>query len=279
MQYAPEFIDFEKDSAYQLTLAAVDAGGLITQSTASITVQDMNDAPILLASACSVAEHSPASTRVCVIDAEDVDANLAGAIRFSLTDDGTQGAQSFAIESSTGLITVSNNQFLDFETVQELTVEVCVEDRGTPIRSACRPYKIAIDDVNERPQVIPNQVCTVDETSFAATAADIQSRTDTVVCTLVSTDVDEHSSVTAWKTHRWSATDVTSSNPLYVDEDGRVRISSPRQLDFEGGTTKYLLKARVTDGGNLASDDVLIEIRVQDINEPPVVTASDFTVN
>ena len=278
LMYAPEMIDFERSSGYKLTVAVIDSGRLRTETIIRVNVQDRNDAPVLLATSCKVFENSRVGTSVCVIDAVDVDGGLAGTMSFSVIDDGSHGYQSFTIDSASGLITVRSNEYLNFETNPNLMLQVCVEDKGVPKRRSCGTYAIEIMDANERPEVTPNQVCFVDETSYLADQSAIDARLDKIVCQLLATDIDSNSEVEAWKTHRWSGTAVSAGVPFYVDQAGRVLIASPKKLDYEAVQNSFFLMVRVTDGGNLVSDDVQIEVRIRDLNEPPTVSVGIFSV-
>jgi len=106
---APDFEtpgDAGADNVYDLTLTASDNGGLTDTQAITVTVTDVNEAPVITsAAAVSVAENQ---TAVQTAVASDVDAGDALTFSLSGTDAGL-----FAINATTGVITFNNAP--DFE--------------------------------------------------------------------------------------------------------------------------------------------------------------------
>ena len=109
-----------------IELTATDTAGATADDTFDITVNNINDAPIVLDQGFSVDPDDPVGTVVGTISASDPDGdNLTFAI-VSGNDDGT-----FALDSDTGEITIANTAGLVEDTTIVLDVEVT--DDGVPV--------------------------------------------------------------------------------------------------------------------------------------------------
>ncbi len=100
-------------------------------------------------SSITVAENSANGTVVARAGTSDVDAVSAETITYSLTND-SSGA--FAINSTTGVITVANSTLLDFETTPSRTIVVRATD--TAGATLDRTFTIGLTNVNETPTAI-----------------------------------------------------------------------------------------------------------------------------
>jgi hypothetical protein len=88
-----------------------DLGGLTSTNQLTITIQGANDTPTINAiTTPSIAENSSNGAVVTTAIATEVDSG--DTTTFSLTND---AGGRFAINSSTGVITVANSSLLDFE--------------------------------------------------------------------------------------------------------------------------------------------------------------------
>jgi VCBS repeat-containing protein len=116
-------LNFEVTPSFSLTVTVTDSGGL--QATATITIQltNVNEAPtITTGQTFSLPENSANGTIVGTVTAADPD---AGDTRtFTLT--GT----AFAIQATTGLLTVADSSQLNFEVTPSFAPTVTVTDAG-----------------------------------------------------------------------------------------------------------------------------------------------------
>ncbi len=106
-------LDFEAGPrTYALGLTVVDARGAIATSTITVNVTDANDAvgPVDVTGAFTAPELATVGTVVATAAAVDPDAT--DTVTYSLSDD---AAGRFAIDATTGVITVANSNMLDFE--------------------------------------------------------------------------------------------------------------------------------------------------------------------
>ncbi len=160
-------IDFEASPVFGLTVSVIDDTGNSSSATVTINVSDIE--PAISNQSFSVAENTSNGTFVGTVALDAGDVNSIG---YSITAGNTSGA--FAINSSTGAITVANTTAVDFESATSFALIVTVsDDGGTTTDSAT--VTVNINDVNEAPILDPigNRIAIVDEVlAFTVTATD-----------------------------------------------------------------------------------------------------------
>lgn len=103
-----------------------DQGGLTASANVSLTIVGANDAPINIAlSNASVDENSPGGTVVGTLSASDVD--LGDVLTYSLT---SNAGGRFAVDPTTGVVTVTNGAVLDYESSPTQTITGKATDAG-----------------------------------------------------------------------------------------------------------------------------------------------------
>ena len=160
-------IDFEVSATFVLTVSVID--DTENSSSANVTINVSDVEPGISNQSLSVAENLPNGTSVGTIS---LDAGDVNSIAYSITSGNTSGA--FAINSSTGAITVADTTAIDFETATSFALTVVVsDDGGTTTDSATAT--VNINDVNDSPILdsIGSRVAVVDELlAFKVTATD-----------------------------------------------------------------------------------------------------------
>ena len=241
-------LDHETKASYAVTVSVSD--GALTDSIAvSISVSDVNEAPVLTAGATatrSIAENTAANTNIgAVFAATDVD---VPANTLSYTLSGTDAA-SFGIVSTSGQL--QTKAALDHETKASYTVTVSVSD-GTLSDSIT--VTISVSDVNEAPSFatatatrsVAENTATGTNIGAAVAAIDPDVPADTLTYTLGGTDAASFS---------------------IVSTSGQLQIKSV--LDHETKDS-YSVTVSVSDG--TLSDSITVTITVSDVNEAPVFT-------
>ena len=256
-------LDFESTESYTLTLAVSDGTNTSSGEDVTIEVNDLNDNnPVVTASqSFSVEEDAANGTVVGTVAATDADANTSFSF-WVITGGNDDGV--FAINSSTGQITVSDNSTLDYETTGMYTLSVTVTD-GTNTSSA-QTVDIEVNDLNDNdPVVTASQSFSVDE----------EASNSTVVGTVAATDGDASTTFSGWTITAGNSDGVFAIN----SSTGQITITDNTNLDFET-TESYTLTVTVTDGTNTSSSET-VDIEVNDLNDnDPVVTASQsFSVD
>ena len=113
---------------------------------------NVNQTPVISNQAFSVAENSANGTNVGTVVASDPDAGQT--LTYSILSGNTSGA--FAINASTGVLTVANSAALNFEITPSFALVVKVQDNGTGTLSSQATVTVSLTNVNEVP-VINNQ--------------------------------------------------------------------------------------------------------------------------
>ncbi|MCB9683200.1 MAG: FG-GAP repeat protein, partial [Alphaproteobacteria bacterium] len=115
-------LDFEHDATLDIPLTLTDDDGLVLSTTLVVTLHDVPEAPTFSVSSsyASVAEGAVAGTFVAAVVAYDQDAG--DAITYSISAGDDHGA--FAMDPTSGHLTVADGTWLDYETqpVLDLTV-------------------------------------------------------------------------------------------------------------------------------------------------------------
>ena len=198
----------------------------------------------------AVDENSPVGTAVGTVTATDQD--FGQTLFFSIIEGNASGV--FAIDGSTGAITVADAAALDFETASSFTLTVQVTDSGTPALSAMASVRVNVNDVNEAP-------------TFAATgpfAVDENSPAETAVGTVTATDPD------AGDTLSYAIAGGDPAGAFAIDAaTGAITVANAVALNFEV-TSSFTLTVTVTDSG-LLSAATIVTVRLRDINDAPVL--------
>ena len=121
-------LDYETTPQFSLTVRVADPGGLSDTAIISIALNDVaegNRAPVVNNQGFSLNENSANGTVVGTVAASDPDGNT---LSYSITAGNTSSA--FAINASTGALTVANSAALDYETLTQFSLTVRVADPG-----------------------------------------------------------------------------------------------------------------------------------------------------
>lgn len=240
-------IDFEVATSFALTVVVSDDGGTTTDS-ATVTVNINDIEPVVDDQSFNVLENQPSGTSVGIVALKPGDSN---SVAFSITDGNTGTA--FAINASTGEITIANTAAIDFETGSpfSLTVQV-TDDGGTTTDTGI--VMVNILDANDPPMIAP-QSFNVDENSVATTP----------VGTVLANDFETPSGLTFA---------ITGGDPfglfLINGSTGAITVAKSG-LDHESNSS-FNLTVQVIDPG-LLSASATVTVNVDDLNEAPILDA------
>lgn len=237
-------LDFETLSSYALVVEVEDQQSLTDTATVTIIVADVK--PTISNQSFNVPENQPNGTSVgtVVLDAGDMNS-----VVFSIVGGNTGSA--FAINSSTGEITIANTSAIDFESRGGFPLLVQVtDDGGTTTDSAT--VSMLVQDVNEAPFISP-QTFSVDENSPVSTA----------IGAVIANDPETPSGLTF---------SITAGDPIGLfsinSSTGALSVGSVglnHELD-----DSFDLTVQVTDPGMLSAS-AAITININDLNEPPIL--------
>jgi Ca2+-binding RTX toxin-like protein len=145
-------LNFETAQSHDVTVRVTDGGGLFYDEVFTINLTDVNEQPTdITFTGGTVAENAANGTAVATATGVDPDtgggndgANNFENLTYSLTDN---AGGRFAINGTTGAITVLDGSLLNFETAQSHDVTVRVTDGGGLFYDEV--FTINLTDVNE----------------------------------------------------------------------------------------------------------------------------------
>src|SRR5262249_42155456 len=106
----------------------------------------VNAAPVFMDNPTySLAENSPAGTLIAFVGASDINLDH---LTYTLVGDGP-----FALDPSSGRLTVKDSSALDFEGVRRFILTVRATDNGNPAMSTLGTVTVNLTDVNEAPAI------------------------------------------------------------------------------------------------------------------------------
>ncbi len=157
-------LNFETKSVYNVTVRTTDSAGNSYDQAVLVNVIDVNESPMVSDQAFSVTENSTNGTVVGTVLASDPDAGANGTLSYAII--GGTGATAFAVNVTTGQITVVDASQLNFESTPSFSLTVQVTDGGTPGLSDTATITINLTNVNEAPtNVGPSSFSIVENTN------------------------------------------------------------------------------------------------------------------
>ena len=242
-----------KREATYLTIVSVVAALLLALV---VTAPARAVAPIVGNQTKTIAENSPNGTSPNPSQISGIDPEGQ-----TLTYDviGGDGQAAFAVNASTGVITVKDSTLLDYEVKKSFTLQVRLTD--TEPQSSEATITINLIDQSDQAPVMGDQTFTVPENSPAGTTVD----------TLVYSDGDTNDS------HTFDITGGSGDGVFNIDSLGKITVAPGAQLNFEA-VASYTMTVEIKDEGDL-TDTALIQINVGNLPENPVVTPATFTLS
>lgn len=171
----------------------------------------------------------------------------------------------FAINATTGEITIADGAALNFEANSSITFTVTAIDEAT--NETDLSVTVTINDLNEAPAITNNPL----EFGISEDAAN-----GAAVGTVTVADPDAGDTA-----FNFQITGGTGQGVFAIDANGNITVDDASQLDFETAAS-YTLQVQVTDNGgptpgsNQLSDSKTFTITIGDINEAPVLTGAAF---
>jgi VCBS repeat-containing protein len=246
-------LNFEASSTFNLVIQATDNGVPAKAGTATITVNltNVNEAPTVTPATFTIAENLVANTTVGTVTASDPDSGQTRS--FTILSGNTGGA--FAIDPTTGAITVANAGTLNFEASSTFNLIIQATDNGNPAKSGTATVSINLTDVNEAPTVTP-ATFTIAENSLVAAA----------VGTVGATDVD------ALQTRTFSITAGNTNGAFAINaQTGAITVANSAAVDFET-TPTFNLTVQATDNGIPAkSRSATVTVNLTNVSEQPII--------
>ena len=240
----------EGDETISISLASL-SGTMLPVSIsdeATITILDDDNTPVITTGQTfSIDETIVNNHEVGTILATDTDADTTFS-NWTITEGNGDGI--FAINSSTGEITVTDNTNLDYETKTSYSLTVTVSD-GTNT-SAGETVTVNVNNINDNtPVVTASQSFNINEDAANTTS----------VGTVAATDADAGTTLSDWTITEGNGDGIFAIN----SSTGEITVTDNTKLDYETRTS-YYLTVTVSDGSHTSSSEN-ISITVNDVFE------------
>ena len=240
----------EGDETISISLASLSGTVLPVSISdeATITILDDDNTPVITTGQTfSIDETIVNGHEVGTILATDTDAGTTFS-NWTITEGNGDGI--FAINSSTGEITVTDNTNLDYETKTSYSLTVTVSD-GTNT-SAGETVTVNVNNINDNtPLVTASQSFNVNEDAANATS----------VGTVAATDADAGTTLSDWTITEEDGDGIFAIN----SSTGEITVTDNTKLDYETRTS-YYLTVTVSDGSHTSSSET-ISITINDVFE------------
>ena len=268
---APDFenpTDTGGNNVYDVQVTVTDQGGLTDVQDLTVTVTDVNEAPVITSDgggATAAVNAAENQTGVTTVTATDGDLP-AQTLTFAITGGVDQGL--FGIGAGTGVLTF--NTAPDFENPVDTgannvyDVQVTVTDDGTPTLTDVQDIAVTVTSANDAPVITSD--------GGGATAALNAAENQTGVTTVTATDTDLPA-----QTLTFSISGGADQADFSIGTTGVLSFSAAP--DFEnpvdtGANNVYDVQVTVTDDGAPTLTDVQdIAVTVTDVNDAPVITS------
>jgi VCBS repeat-containing protein len=221
------------NNVYDFIVTASD-GALSATRAVSLTVTDANDLPVFNAGGpYTLVENSPGNTAVATVTATDQDSGQA--LTYSFAQNGNGGGR-FAINATTGAITVATGAVLDFEGTNTFNLTIVATDTVGGTAEVTRT--VSLTGINEAP--------TVPEWEWGGYITENASG-GAVIGKIRSTDQDAGDSLT------YSLTNNASGRFLIDATTGVLTVAPNVTIDYES-TPNLTIGVRVTDSAGDTTD-------------------------
>jgi hypothetical protein len=253
-----EVFNFEVKSTYSIRVKTTDPAGATFEKVFTISVTNASEAPVFGAASYtfSLAENSVSGTPVGSVSASDPDA--ATTLMYGLSG---ANASRFAIDPTTGAITVATGAVLDFEATPSLNFNATVSD-GTSTVSV--PVTVNLTDVAEGLTVAP-QTFTINNKSLNGA--------------LVGRVV---TNATLGQTVVFAITSGNTGSAFSIDSaTGTIRVNDAVTLPVvaKGSTTvDAVLGVSATTNGITTNATMTVTLSSAGIRMVPTVNAATFTI-
>jgi hypothetical protein len=250
---ADSTLDYETKATYTVQVIVTDKDGLTDTATVTINVIDVNEAPSIEDAVFAIDENPHKGDSAGAVTASDLD--TAAQFRI-LTYEIIETDVPFELDSN--IIRVKEPGKLDYETDSVFTFHVVVTDQDGLSDTAT--ITVNLNDTPEPPKFEDKTpTFTVDENVPAGT----------FVGTVTASDIDVDDTLT------YSINDPTDT--FVMDPvTGTITVKADSTIDYET-KNEYTVTVVVTDKYGY-TDTATVTIKVNDVNEAPVVPDQTITV-
>ncbi|NVO20460.1 MAG: T9SS type A sorting domain-containing protein [Bacteroidetes bacterium] len=254
-------LNFEANPTFILVVKVQDngSGPLSSQANITISLTNVNEAPVLNDQVFNVTELSPVGTIVGNVIATDPDAGQV--LTYSLLSGNSSNA--FSINSATGVLSVANPTALNMQIYPTFSLTIRATDNGSGNLYDNGIVTVNVLQTGNLPPVITSQTFTVVEHSPNGSVAGV----------VVASDPNPGQTLT------YSILSGNTQNAFAIGANtGILTIADSSKVNFET-LNSYSLVIKVQDNGATPMSNQAVDSEiVQDVNEYPVVYNQSFSV-
>ncbi|WP_236625917.1 cadherin domain-containing protein [Rhodopirellula baltica] len=251
-------LDFETEPNRIITMRITDAAGAKTTNRITISLRDINEAPVVQDTPLVVTEDVPAGSAIGRVKAFDPDVAFRQQLSFELV--GGEAQNDFSVDPITGVVTLLNADSLDFENNTQRTLLVRVSDDAAIPAESIVEQRILVLNENDRPTIAQTQFAVSEDATGELFRLEVD-------------DPDEG------QMHQFEVVGGVAANFVRVTQEGAVRLLPGAELDFET-FPNMTLRVRVSDnGGPPLAETVNVQISVLGVNEQPKLQPSVVQFN
>ncbi|WP_236209959.1 retention module-containing protein [Metapseudomonas otitidis] len=252
-------LDYESATSHTIVVKATSSDGSTNTQSFTIQVGNVNDNGVVITDSDTTnnfVNENAATGTVVGVTAKGVDGDVGATItQYELTDN---AGGRFAINATTGVVTVADGTKLDFEsaTSHTIVVKATSSDGSTNTQS----FTIQVGNVNDNGVVIT-------DSNTATNQVNENAANGTVVgITAKGVDGDVGATIT-----KYELVDNAGGRFAIDATTGVVTVADGTKLDFESATSHTIVVKATSSDGSTANQSFTIQ--VNNVNEAPVVVA------
>lgn len=262
IQVAKAVLDYEKLAEYKFKVVATDNGNPVLKDTATmtITVNNVNEKPNLTKSQqLKVDEWTPIGTVIGTVTSSDLDTNAAFMKHkyFAVAGD----TLLFTIDSLTGKVSVRDTIYDATDAINSYVLDIRVVDYSTDsLLFDHGEVEIILNQANNPPRITPATYYVFENSVEGDFVGDVDASDDN----------------TAYDKLKFEIVGGSDEFEISVKYNGRITVKAGANIDYET-KTGYIITIRATDEEDAFSEREF-RVLVRDINEPPVLKDTVFTI-
>nr|XP_033948399.1 protocadherin beta-15-like [Pseudochaenichthys georgianus] len=252
------YIDYEKESSYEMQISAKDGLGLASYATLLIEITDINDnAPVIYLKSLTnpIPENMSPGAEVGIINVQDRDSETNGQVRCSIQ----QNVPFKLVPSIKNYYSLVTTGQLDRELVSDYNITITATDEGSPPLSSSKTVQLSVADINDNPPVFEEQ-------SYSAHVTE-NNKPGSALCSVTARDPDWRQNGTViYSLLPGEVNGAPVSSYLSVNGDTGV-IHAVRTFDYEQFRSfKVHVMAR-DNGSPPLSSNVTVSVFISDVND------------
>ncbi|XP_071025866.1 protocadherin beta-15-like [Oncorhynchus clarkii lewisi] len=252
------FMDYEKESIYELSIQAKDNSGLTSFVNIVVDIKDVNDnAPIIFIKTLKnpIPEDVLPGTEVGIINVQDKDSEGNRQVRCSIQQN-VPFKLNPSIKNYYSLVTTGE---LDREIISDYNITITATDEGTPPLSSSTTIHVSVSDVNDNPPAFEEQ-------SYSAYVTE-NNKPGSSMCSVTARDPDwRQNGTVVYSLLPSDVNGVPVSSFLSINGDTGV-IHAVRTFDYEQFRSFKVHVVARDNGSPPLSSNVTVNVFITDEND------------